>query len=280
MEYHIGTRRVAGRRAGDDLCRVSSPALPRPPVDPAILNAGATDAMWTNLGFWPGASGYVEAARALAMHVGQAAQLRAGDVVADYACGYGDSLRLWVEAFDVQRVVGVEPDPAIADAVRARVQAWGLSARITVVAARAEAVSPTALAEDVTAVVCVDAAYHFASRRRWLVDVIEQLPRDGRLGLADLVFAARAAGSWRIAGLARMVNIPAANLETTDHIETVIAGAGARVRWSESAGEAVLDGFCREIRAPGLPVALTRRMIRLARHGRLVDYRLIGAVRE
>ena len=94
MEYHIGTRRVAGRRAGDDLCRVSSPALPRPPVDPAILNAGATDAMWTNLGFWPGASGYVEAARALAMHVGQAAQLRAGDVVADYACGYGDSLRL------------------------------------------------------------------------------------------------------------------------------------------------------------------------------------------
>lgn len=264
----------------DNLWRVSSHALPRPPVDPAILNAGAADAMWTNLGYWPSATSYVEAARALAVHVGQAAQLRAGDVVVDYACGYGDSLRLWIEHFGVARVVGVEPDSDVAEAVRGRVRAWGLADRVTVVAERAEDAQPSALATDVSAVVCVDGAYHFASRRRWLVDVLQGLPSGGRLGLADLVFAARAAGSWRIGGLARLVNIPATNLETTDQIETTIAGAGARVRWSESAGEAVLDGFCREIRAPGLPVALTRRMIRLARRGRLVDYRLIGAVRE
>lgn len=235
--------------------------------------------MWTNLGFWSGATSYPDAARALAVHVGQAAQLRAGDVVVDYACGYGDSLRLWVETFGVARVIGVEPDPAIARRVRERIASWGLSASISVEAERAERIAPDALSSDVTAVVCVDAAYHFDSRRRWLTTVLRALPAQGRLGLADLVFSARAPGSWRVSGISRLVNIPAGNIETVDQIETVIAGVDAEVRWSEAAGEAVLDGFCRNVRTPGLPLAVTRRLIRMARRGRLIDYRIIGAER-
>lgn len=263
-----------------DVSGVSQQPAPRPPIDPASLNVGAQDSMWTNLGFWPGAASYAEAATALAFRVGQAAQLRAGDVVVDYACGYGDSLRLWVERFGVARVIGVEPDAALARVVRARIVDWGLADRISIECERAERISPDSLAADVSAVVCVDGAYHFESRRKWLLRSLQALPSGGRLGIADLVFAARAAGSWRIAGLARLVNVPAANLETTDELETTIAGAGARVRWSEGAGEAVLDGFCRNVSARGLPIELTRRMIRFARRGRLVDYRIIGCVRE
>lgn len=236
--------------------------------------------MWTNLGFWSGVTAYPAAARALAVHVGRAAQLRPCDVVVDYACGYGDSLRLWVEAFGVARVIGVEPDPDIARQVQERIAAWGLSSRIRVEAERAERVAPDSLAGDVTAVVCVDAAYHFDSRRRWLTKVLRALPARGRLGLADLVFSARAPGSWRVSGVSRLVNVPAANIETADQIETVIAAAAAEVRWSESAGEAVLDGFCRNVRTPGLPLAVTRRLIRMARRGRLIDYRIIGAERR
>lgn len=263
-----------------DVSPVSDRPVPRPPIDPAALNADPRDTMWTNLGYWPGAATYAEAAAALALRVGQAAQLHAGDVVVDYACGYGDSLRLWVERFAVARVIGVEPDAELARTVRERIHRWGLTDRITIESERAERTAPDSLAGDVTAVVCVDGAYHFDTRRKWLLRTLQALPSGGRLGIADLVFAARAAGSWRVAGLARLVNVPAANLETTDQLETTVTGAGARIRWSEGAGEAVLDGFCRNVPARNLPIELTRRMIRFARRGRLVDYRIIGCVRE
>lgn len=246
-------------------------------MDPAHLNAPGTDAMWTNLGYWPGAHSYGEAARALACRVGHAAHLRAGDIVLDYACGYGDSLRLWITEFGVARVIGVEPDPAVVARVQQRIAAWGLSDRITMIAARAEDVMPSELVPRPTAVVCVDAAYHFESRRDWLTRVIRALPPHGRLGLADLVFSPKAATSWRISKLAQFSHIPLKNFETAEQMEDAMIDAGAQIAWSECAGEGVLDGFSAASFGRGIPLMVTRQMVKLARKGRLVDYRVIGA---
>jgi len=256
---------------------VNLPSHPRPPVDPSLLNAPGVDAMWTNLGYWPGAKSYGEAARALALRVGHAAHLRAGDIVVDYACGYGDSLKLWIEEFHVARVIGVEPDPAIVARVHARIAGWGLSDRITMMTARAEDVMPSELIPRPTAVVCVDAACHFDSRRDWLTRVIKALPPHGRLGIADLVFSPKAAASWRINKLAQFGHIPAKNFETAEQMENVMIGAGAQIAWSECAGEGVLDGFTSAAPGRGIPLMVTRQMVKLARRGRLVDYRVIGA---
>ena len=255
---------------------MNEPTHPRPPVDPALLNAPGADTMWTNLGYWPGAKTYADAARALALRVGHAAHLRAGDIVLDYACGYGDSLRLWIEEFGVARVIGVEPDPKTPEKIRARVAGWGLSDRITVMTALAEEFSPSELVPRPTAVVCVDAAYHFGTRREWVNRVIRSLPPHGRLAVADLVFAPRAATSWRIGKIAQLIHIPAANFETAEQMEDTFLTAGAQVIWSECAGEGVLDGFTHARVGSGIPLMVTKAMLRFARKGRLVDYRIIG----
>jgi cyclopropane fatty-acyl-phospholipid synthase-like methyltransferase len=258
---------------------VTTPVHPRPPLDPTLLNGPGALTQWTNLGHWPGARTYPDAARELARRVGHAAHLRAGDVVVDYACGYGDSLRLWVDEFHVAQVIGVEPDPSVTATIRTRIRDWGLADRIRVVTARAEDLAPTDAAPDVTAVVCVDAAYHFDTRRDWLTRTVQALPPRGRVAISDLETCARGSRLWRTEVLARVIRMPRANLATAEDVERTLTDAGARIVWSETAGEAVLDGFAAHATGSGMPFTVTRGLIKLARRGRLVDYRIIGAER-
>lgn len=251
------------------------PSHPRPPVDPARLNVGH-DAMWTNLGDWQGAVDYGGAARALALRVGTAAQLGPDDVVVDYACGYGDSLRLWVDAFGVRRAIGIEPDPALCDIVRARIARWGLASRLDVMTARAESCAPTAADAAVTAVVCVDAAYHFRTRRDWWQSLVGSLPAGARIAVSDLVLAdGRRAGPLARA-IAGALRIPGANLCDTATMRRELETIGVRQVRSESRGEAVLDGFAAGAPARGLALRVTRASIAALRRRRQLDYVLVS----
>lgn len=222
---------------------------PRPVVDPALLNLTAAT-RWTNLGWWddsPAATSshatrYPDAARALATHVGEAARLRPGDVVVDVACGYGDSLALWVTAFGAARVVGVEPDPAVAAAVRARIGAWGLADRITVVAETAETFDLAQHAPDATAVVCVDAAYHFRTRAAWLRALAAAVAPGTRLGFSDLAVRGVSA-SPALQRAAHASGIPVENLWTWAEIPAVLSAAGYDGITVTDAGGPILDGF-------------------------------------
>lgn len=235
--------------------------------------------MWTNLGSWSGVTRYPDAARELARRVGSAAGLRSGDVVVDYGCGFGDSLRLWVESFGAARVVGVEPDPDVAAIVRARIADWGLAHRITVVSGRAESVDPATMAPAVTAMVCVDAAYHFSTRAAWMARAAAALPPGGRFGLADLVVTPRGLRALRTRLVAQLIAMPRENLVTPEGLEGLVAESGLQVTWSESAGDAVLDGFVAGVRGGGKAVAMTRMLLRIMRRARLADYRVLGAQR-
>ena len=217
---------------------------PRPVVDPALLNATPAT-RWTNLGWWGDAdldTPYADAARALASHVGRAAGLRTGDIVVDIACGHGDSLRLWVEAFGAARVIGVEPDAVLGAAIRARVAAWGLSDRITIHTATAESFDLARIAPDATAIVCVDAAYHFQTRAAWLRDLAATAAPDTRLGFTDLALR-EAPASSRLRWFAERAGIPAENLWSTAEISGVLQTAGFAETDVTDVGSAVIDGF-------------------------------------
>ena len=267
------------------------PDYPRPVVVPTLVNRRTADARvrteWTNLGFWRGVRRYGEAARELARRVGEAAKLTEGDVVLDCACGYGDSIRLWIEQFGVRHVYAVEPDPAITAHIAERVERWGLSDRVTVLTMRAEAVVLAQHAPGITAVVCVDAAYHFDSRSSWLATLSRQLPVDTRIALADLSIA-RLRYSRLVAAIARRTGIPEVNLWALDEIEPQMSEAGFTVDRLVRCGNEVLGGFARYVMlAPwrflsqpqhgGWRAMTTALGILAARRGERLEYVLIAA---
>lgn len=219
-----------------------SPA-PRPVVDPALLNSAGTGARWTNLGFWRDARSYEDAATELARRVGRAAGLGPNDVVLDVACGYGDSLALWVREFGVKRAIGIEPDPAVVLAAQERVTGWKLRDRITLRRGEAETLDVARDFPGVTAVVCVDAAYHFDTRAAWLKRVAGGVAPGTRLGMADLLIPYRERGSRSVTAVARRAGIPFANLWSAQDVEPVLADAGWSLERLVRCGGDVLGGF-------------------------------------
>jgi SAM-dependent methyltransferase len=254
---------------------MAPPSHPRPPVDPSLLNAG-TEEMWTNLGDWRHATAYGAAARALATRVGNAARLRPDDVVVDYACGFGDSLRLWVETFGVRRAVGVEPDPEVCAIVRARIAQWGLASRLAVVTARAEDLAPTDADAAVSAVVCVDAAYHFRTRDDWWRRLVRALPRGARLAASDLALADGQRPRLFTRAVAAAFGIPVANLCDAATIERRLDALGVTARRVDSIGTDVLDGFVAHARGRGAALRLTRSGIRVLRRASRLEYVLVS----
>jgi cyclopropane fatty-acyl-phospholipid synthase-like methyltransferase len=250
---------------------------PRPPVDPAVLNADPAE-MWTNLGDWRETATYAEAARGLATRVGERAGLGPRDVVVDYACGFGDSLRLWVEAFDVRRAVGIEPDPDVCETVRARVARWGLTSRIEVVASRAELCPATRAAPDVTAVVCVDAAYHFRSRLDWWRMLAQQLPDGARIATCDLVLADNRRAGPLTHAIAAAFGIPRENLYDAATLHRALEASGLAEVRIESVGSRVLRGFAAHAPSRNRALRLTKLGIRTLWGRGRIDYLLASGV--
>lgn len=232
--------------------------------------------MWTNLGDWHEATDYVQAAASLARRVGVAAALDEERVVVDYACGYGDSLRLWVEHFGVRRAIGVEPDPAVCAVVQARIARWGLSDRLRIVQGRAEDTAPRHVDAEANAVVCVDAAYHFRSRLRWWQMVVRDLPAGARIACSDVLLADGQRVSLTLLGLAAAMRIPGENLVDATWLGATLSALGVQGITHESLGQAVLDGFVARAPMRGLALRVTRAGVRALRQRALVDYALIA----
>jgi cyclopropane fatty-acyl-phospholipid synthase-like methyltransferase len=238
--------------------------------------------MWTNLGYWLAPSSasppYGLAARELALRVGRAAQLRPDDVVTDYACGYGDSLRLWTEEFGVRRVVGVEPDPTVCSVAESRVREWGLSDCVRVHCFAAEHVTPRELDAQVTAVVSVDAAYHFRSRADWLRSAAASLPMGGRVAFSDLLWTSERPLGALATFVAQSMRIHAPNLLSESALQAEIRSCGLELLSNERCGEAVLDGFARHAPRGTLAVAFTRALIKQLRRRGSLDYAVTAAI--
>lgn len=217
-----------------------------PPVD--TLNRGRAT-LWGNLGEWSQASGYPEAAAALARHLGEAAGLGPDHIVIDVGSGAGDQLRLWVEGFGVEQVTGVERDPALAARARRRITEWGLDDRLRVVTGSGDSDDWTG---DGTAdrVLALDSAYFFESRAAFLRRCRTALRPDGVLALTDLVLGE--GGSAPIArGLAPAFGVPRENLVAEARYRAVLAECGFdRIRLRDLT-RPVLEGFAAWTRARG-----------------------------
>ena len=189
---------------------------------------------WCNLGLWSdSAPTFAKAAEALALKLGSAAQLAAGEAVLDVGVGYGDSTQLWATRFRTSRVVGVEISEAQVRAGRERLVP---GAKVELIVGSATALPGTAIAgAPFDAVLSLDCAYHFRSRATFVRHVASLLADGGRYAAIDILPSPASDGgaSWRPRLhrslqrlVALMVDIPAANLHDSAEYATVLGEAG------------------------------------------------------
>jgi microcystin synthetase protein McyJ len=219
-------------------------------VDRALLHRGGAAGAWGNLGDWSVARSYADACEALAVRIGNAARLREGDAILEAACGAGEGMRLWLDHFRVGHTIGVDVHPRWVEEARARLTATAAPARW-----RADPGDATDLSavttESVDAVVCVDAAYHFDPRDRFLREARRVLRPGGRLALSDVVLAAEPRGvleAIAVAGVARACAIPRPNLCTEETYVARLRRAGFDDVAIERLDDEVLLGFSSFVR--------------------------------
>lgn len=207
--------------------------------------------------------------------------MRAGDSVLSLACGAGEELPLWAEAFGAATVMGLERAPALAAQARQRGEAAQASCDIEVHCADASRLAQL-IGGRFDRIVCVDALYHLGARAPLLRAARTRLFAGGAFAFTDLVLDGGKHGAGEGAALRRaalrvgagLTGIAAAELRSTEDGLALLRDAGFDQVQVQRLDEAVLDGFCsfaqRQARRIGLAARLSAGWRRVALTAALV----------
>ena len=250
-----------------------APAVPRADHIAWLHHGSSRATRWGNLGLWRRGRGsadeYASACEALARAVGQAAGMRAGDTVLSLACGGGEELALWAEAFGARAVIGLELTPSLAAQARARAEAIHTGCEVEVFCADVRRL-PALVGGRFDRIVCVDSLYHLGPRAPLLRAARERLFAGGGFAFTDLAIDATSASARR--ALLRLA-APLAGIAYTDVLgrESMLAqlrAAGFDEVDAQPLDAAVLDGFCafaaRQAQRIGLAARLSLAWRRVA----------------
>ena len=195
--------------------------------------------------------------------------MRTGDTVLSLACGGGEELALWAEAFGATSVMALEQSPSLAAQARQRAEAIHTGCIIDVHCADARRL-PQLVGGRFERIVCVDAIYHLGPRWPLLRAARSLLAGGGGFAYTDLVLA-RGGAPWRRGALRLGAGLGGIGFAD------VADSATALERWRQAGfdevrcvrlDEAVLDGFCahaaRQARRIGLAARASAAWQRVA----------------
>ena len=194
---------------------------------------------WGNLGYWQSLDDYLSAAIALAKLVGDAARLNQHQKVLDLGSGYGAQLHLWKSHYQVESIQTFEPDKAASKHAQGYIAGSDISGISWLPSAESAA-------DDLDAVVSVDAAYHIPNRRALWQSLVKRLKPNGRLALTDLVLFEHAhTRTHPLHRVSSIFEIPAENLMTQHAYREELEGIGFKNVEFRDLSSAVFGGFAR-----------------------------------
>lgn len=141
---------------------------------------------YLNLGYWRGRPGTLDrACQALAVLVGEVAELSPADVVLDVGCGLGEQDIFWARNFGPRRIVGIDLASGQVARARRRVEDLGLVDRIEI--RLGSATELPFMPSSFDKVVALESALHFDSRTDFFAAAWRVLRGGGRLVVADIL---------------------------------------------------------------------------------------------
>lgn len=205
---------------------------------------------WGNLGDWQHARTYPEACEALADRLASGLRLESATRLVDVGFGCGDQILRWIQRYGVRNIAGLNLSHGQTELARRRVADSGHPD----VAGGLQQGSVDSLSEwalqtghsPVDAVVALDCAYHFPSRRSFLRQAAQILRPGGRIALSDLILARPGLPLHRRAMLGVMGHfsrIPSENLVGRDDYLAQWRGAGLEVELIEDITGHVFQPF-------------------------------------
>jgi microcystin synthetase protein McyJ len=141
--------------------------------------------LWLNTGYWKNARRYDDACAALAIYLGEVAQLAAGDEVLDVGCGFGEQDFLWLRTFAPRQIVALNITALHVEVARKRAAALGVADRIDFQLGSATNLKFAARSFD--KIVALESAFHFRTREKFLAEAFRTLRPGGVLALTDMI---------------------------------------------------------------------------------------------
>lgn len=222
-----------------------------------VLNA-PDDTAWGNFGYWNEAETFPEACEDLARIVADAIELGPDDHLLDLGFGMGEQLRLWHNAYGLNRLTGLNPARSQVDFAQTRLPGAGFVLHTR----GAEELAEVQIDPPVNKALALDCAYHFPNRTQVFAEVARRLPKNGVFAWTDLYLPPRASSLARRAKLAAIcasAKIPRENLIELDAYSQVLQSAGLELVEQEDLSDAVLAPFALWWRCSEVQHRLSRR---------------------
>ncbi|MDF1664617.1 MAG: class I SAM-dependent methyltransferase [Planctomycetota bacterium] len=256
-------------------------------VNLQLLHLGCEQlSSWMNLGYWESEDlDYPDACRALAIKLGELAQIQTDQSILDVGCGCGEQLRVWRDRFQCGRIYGI--DPSQTHISRARDLTKGMQ---NITLEEASSATYRGNEERYDHVLSLDSVYHFPKRRQFFRRAFQSLNDGCSLSFSDLIINDRAKRNSKIRDLcAALCGIPPENLISAELYRSELEEIGFTDIKIDFIDDAVFSGFANFVDRIGrdfrsqvlqfdwLKIWITARACRILRRNGTVHYAMIRA---
>ena len=216
------------------------------------LVTGVLTSNWGNLGYWcdKQTQGYTQAAKQLAITLGEFAELSPEDHIFDAGFGCGDQLQVWENKFQVSSIAGVNLSASQTQMALDNYQ--GLD-RVPVQIRQGDACWKSAwqnLPENINKILALDCLYHFDQKRDFFQHCATQLKshhhKNASITVTDFILTRSSLSifkKWFLQLICKLSHIPFDNLKTLDDYQSQLEEVGLTLVRHQDISHSVMDGF-------------------------------------